>query len=81
MDKVKIEKEAKKILDKFASALDNIGKHEENFYVHRDESERVENGESCDGFKSKLLENAPQKNSDFIIAEKGSWKNNVKTKS
>lgn len=77
MDKVKIEKEAKKILDKFSNALDKIGKHEENFYVNRDEPERIENGEPCDGFKSKLLENAPKKNKDFVIAEKGNWRKNL----
>ena len=78
MDKIKIEKEAKEILDKFSNALNKVGKHEENFYVIREDFEREENGNACKDFKFKLLKNAPKKNSDFIITEKGSWKNDRK---
>ena len=28
----------------------------------------------CNGFKKQLLENEPNHDNDFIIAEKGSWK-------
>lgn len=89
IDKFRVEKEAKHILDKFAKALEKVEKEDEdskfinkvnegklNFYVERGEFERVEGeGEKCDeGFKQRILENAPNKDEDFIIAEKGSWK-------
>ena len=77
MDKNSIEKEAKGILDKFAKALDKVKiGDEDDYYVERDEFEREEGktGECVRGFKSKLLANAPEKDDDFIIAEKGSWK-------
>jgi len=96
MDKNKVKKEAKEILDKFAKALDKVkigkvgssSKDDEghkNFYVEREYFERVEDkvssiskdieekGEKCD-FKDSLLENAPRKDKDFVIAEKGGWR-------
>ena len=46
-----------------------------DFYVNRDEFEREERkGQKCEDFKEELLKNAPKKDKDFIIAEKGSWK-------
>jgi predicted Asp-tRNA(Asn)/Glu-tRNA(Gln) amidotransferase subunit C len=74
MDKKKVEKEAKQMLDNFAKALSKVKTKEEDYHVDRDKSERVEGGDSCEGFKSKLLGNAPEKDDDFIIAEKGAWK-------
>ena len=73
MDQDKVEIEAKKILDKFAKALEKI-KTKEDFYVDRGEFEREENGVKCEDFKASLLENAPKKDNDFVIAEKGEWK-------
>ena len=71
MDDVK--KEAKEILDKFAKALEKV-KTNDDFYVDRDEFEREENnGDECD-FKKELLKNAPDKDDDFVKAERGSWK-------
>lgn len=76
MDPSKIEKEAKGILDRFAKALDKAKIDDSEYYVDRDVSERVEGktGECVEGFKKTLLANAPDKDSDFIIAEKGAWK-------
>ena len=75
MDEKQIEKEAKEILDSFAKALEKVKTKEADFYVERDLSEREEGlGDSCNGFKSKLLGNAPDKNDDFIVAERGAWK-------
>ncbi len=76
MDKAKIEKEAKGILDRFAKALDKAKISDSEYYVERDVAEREEGktGECVDRFKSRLLANAPDKDSDFIIAEKGAWK-------
>jgi predicted Asp-tRNA(Asn)/Glu-tRNA(Gln) amidotransferase subunit C len=74
MDKKKVEKEAKQMLDNFAKALSKVKTNEEDHYIDREDFERVEGGDSCEGFKSKLLGNAPEKDDDFIIAEKGAWK-------
>jgi|APSaa5957512622_1039677.scaffolds.fasta_scaffold145436_2 predicted Asp-tRNA(Asn)/Glu-tRNA(Gln) amidotransferase subunit C len=75
VDKVKIEKEAKEILDKFAKALEKVKTDDLDFHVNREEFERSEGeGEVCEGFKKSLLENAPKKDEDFILAEKGEWK-------
>ena len=97
IDKEKINKEAKELLDKFSKALDKVktddldsevlkktsnSKTSKNsnevldFHVHRKDFERSEGkGKICEGFKESLLENAPKKNEDFVIAEKGDWKN------
>jgi len=81
MDKEQIQKQAKQLLDKFASALEKVEKEiNEESYVDREEFERVESIsksqdlEGDNSFKQKLLQNAPQHDDDFIIVEKGSWK-------
>jgi len=74
MNKAEIEKQAKEILDKFSKALSRIDEKEEISYVDREDFERKQGeGTKCD-FKKELLENAPKKDNDFIIAEKGDWK-------
>ena len=72
----KIKKQAKEILDKFESALSSIKETNLNIFVDRPEFERHEkDNPSCDEeFKTKMLDNAPQHNKDFIIVEKGNWK-------
>ncbi|MAG02188.1 hypothetical protein CMI42_02530 [Candidatus Pacearchaeota archaeon] len=84
VDVKQVEKEAKRILDKFSKALGGI-EGEEGF-VDRGEFDRGERkigsrsldledqGKECVGFKEKFLSNAPDSDGDFIIAEKGSWK-------
>lgn len=77
VDKVRIEKEAKEILDKFAKALEKIEKEErEEAYVDRGDFERIEkDGEIYNSnFKEKMLANASSHDEEFIIGEKGSWK-------
>jgi len=76
MDSVRIEKEAKGILDSFAKALDKVKSGKDDFYVVRDDFERQEGktGDCEEGFKPKFLANALEKDEDFILAEKGAWK-------
>ena len=74
MDQNKVKIEAKKILDRFAKALEKVKTKETEFYVDREEFERAEIKGKCEDFKLELLKNAPQKDGDFIIAEKGKWK-------
>ena len=74
-EKEKIRKEAKAIMDNFSKKLSKVdGKISESF-IERDVSERQDgNGSECDeDFRRRVLENAPNKNSDFIIGEKKSW--------
>jgi predicted Asp-tRNA(Asn)/Glu-tRNA(Gln) amidotransferase subunit C len=80
VDKIKVEKEAKEILDKFAKALEKVEKSRDGdslSYVERKEFERVEgDGEDCPKeFKNRMLENAPNHDDDFVIAETGGWRN------
>ena len=90
VNKELIEKQAKEILDKFASALEKVEKENDTeSYADREEFERSEKAGSdfkksknskdaaCTdnkGFKQRILDNAPDKDDDFIIAEKGGWK-------
>ena len=77
MEKEKIEQEAKEILDKFAEALEKVeNNRKEESYVDRDDFERIEGlGNDCEeGFKQKILNNAPEHDDDFILVEKGGWK-------
>lgn len=77
MDKEKIKKEAKQILDKFASALARVEKKAKgDFYVDREEFERSEgSGKECESdFKKNLLKNAPEADEDFVLTERGKWK-------
>lgn len=89
-DFVGIEKEAKQILDKFAKALESIDEEKLDFYVEREDFERIEiaslssledkdskfadKPDIVENFKQRILENAPNHDEDFIIAEKGGWK-------
>lgn len=77
VNKEKVKKEAKGILEKFSKALTLVEKEEVISYVDRDEFMRVEGkGEKCDsGFKKRFLENSKSHDDDFILAEKGAWKN------
>ena len=70
-----IKKQAKRILDKFAGALEGIKEGEEHF-VEREKDRREEgNGmESDEEFRKIFFENAPKKDKDFILGEKGDWK-------
>jgi predicted Asp-tRNA(Asn)/Glu-tRNA(Gln) amidotransferase subunit C len=79
VDKAKVEKQAKEILEKFAKALEEVEKDTKEdvaSYVDRDDFERIEkDGEDCDkDFKKLILNNAPSHDDDFIIGETGGWK-------
>lgn len=72
----KLEEETKKLLDKFSKALASVKTNEkEEWNVERESDRRSEKeGKVCDEtFRKIMLENAPQKDDDFIIAEKKSW--------
>ena len=74
-EKESIKKEAKKVMDDFSKKLSSIREKIPEPSVEREEFEREE-GEGKSGdedFRKRFFENAPNKNSDFIIGEKKSW--------
>ena len=75
-EKKDISKQAKKIMDSFSKKLSKIdSKKLKEPLIERAECERGENNEAEPNKidKAIMFENAPNKNSDFIIAEKKGW--------
>ncbi len=73
MNKEEIQKQAKKIMDSFANALEKVKIEESR--VERKEDRRAE-GEGFSGnpaFRKIMLENAPNVKDECIEAEKGGW--------
>jgi hypothetical protein len=70
-----IKEEAKKLLEKFSKSLESVKSEKGEWNVEREMDRRAEKeGKSCDNdFRKILFENAPSKDSDFLIAEKKSW--------
>ena len=75
INRLEIEKEAKKILDKFSLELDKVREHAPEAFVERESDRRIEKqGKECDkNFRETIFANAPNKEGDFIISEKGAW--------
>ena len=74
-EKKEIQKQAKSIIDSFSKKLSELDKETEEPFVERGSGVREEGeGEECDEtFKEMLFKNAPNKNKNFIIAEKKKW--------
>ncbi len=77
MEQEEIKKQAKKIMDDFAKALEKSKVKEETVFLERDEDRRQEKDEACDNdFREIMLENAEKidaRKEDFIVGEKGGW--------
>jgi hypothetical protein len=77
IDKTKIEKQAKTILDNFVKSLNKVEEGKEHdFFIDREEFTRVE-GEGIiynKEFKERFLKNSANHDNEFIIGEKGDWK-------
>lgn len=72
--KKKIQTEAKKILDNFASALENVKVKKERVKKQVGGYRKEKSGEkSNDDFRKIMFENAPSKEGDCIVAEKKKW--------
>jgi Asp-tRNA(Asn)/Glu-tRNA(Gln) amidotransferase C subunit len=69
-----IKVETKKLLDKFSKALDAV-KNSEEWNVEREEDRRKDGeGKICDkDLRKIMLDNAPNKSEDFILAERKKW--------
>ena len=73
-EKQEIKKQAKAIMSDFSKKLSKIDKKMEESLIERAEGERQEGGKCDENFSRKIMfENAPEKNKDFIIAERKSW--------
>lgn len=74
-EKEQIGEDVKKIIDSFGKVLSSFGDLPIEGAIERKETFRSETLEfPCDvEFRSRILENAPNKNKDFILAEKKKW--------
>ena len=72
--KEEIRKEAKKILDSFAKSLDKVKFRGKGLKEEVGGFRKEEAGKKSDSdFRKNVLENAPEKDGDCIIAEKKKW--------
>ncbi|MEN7982308.1 MAG: hypothetical protein ABFQ65_02590 [Nanoarchaeota archaeon] len=73
-EKQEIKKQAKKIIDDFSKKLEKISKKTSGYLIEREKNQREEKTQNCGkDFRKIMFENAPNKNEDFIIAEKKRW--------
>jgi len=74
MDKEKIRKEAKKIIDNFAAALEKVKVKKKPLNAELGGFREEGEGKICDAhFRKTMFDNAPEKDGDCIIAEKKKW--------
>jgi Asp-tRNA(Asn)/Glu-tRNA(Gln) amidotransferase C subunit len=73
-EKQEIKDQAKKIMDSFSKKLSQIKENIAEPLIERENGERNE-GETPQNKIDRdiMFQNAPTKNKDFIIAEKGGW--------
>lgn len=72
-EREEIKKQVNSILQSFAKKLSEIDKKSEEFFIEREEFERKEGGEPLELSRKIMFENAPEKNDDSIIVERGKW--------
>jgi Asp-tRNA(Asn)/Glu-tRNA(Gln) amidotransferase C subunit len=73
-EREEIRKEAKRIMDSFSKKLEKVSDKTPESFVEREQCEREEGKAGKIKIDRKIMfENAPEKNDDFIIAEKGGW--------
>jgi len=74
-EREEIRKQVRTILDSFSEKLSQIdGGEKKESFIQREDSERKEGGEGDKSFSREIMfHNAPEKNKDFIIAEKKKW--------
>ena len=74
-EKEQIRKEAKKMLDSFSDKISKVKVSDEEPNVRRKDFEREEKDgvEGDHYFRSLMFETAPNKSSEFILAEKKKW--------
>ncbi len=72
-DREEIKKQVDDILKSFSAKLSKAGKGDEESFIERDKFERAEGERQEEISREIMFKNAPDKNRDFIIAEKKKW--------
>ncbi len=74
-EKQGIKKQVKNIIEDFSKKLSKIDKKIKESTIEREKGERQENKsqKGDNEFRKIMFENAPNKNKDFILAEKKKW--------
>lgn len=73
-ERAEIQNQAKRILDDFSKKLGEGRGETEDPFIERDVCEREEKEGKKETFSREIMfENASEKNSDFIIAERKKW--------
>jgi len=73
-EKKEIQIQAKSILDNFSKKLSKINQKLPESTIERKDCEREENTKTTNDFSRKIMfENAPEKNENFIKAERKTW--------
>ncbi len=72
-EREEIKKQVDSILQSFSRKLSEIKKDIGESNVEREEFERNEDGKPSELDRKIMFGNAPEKNDDFIIAEKKGW--------
>jgi len=73
-EKKEIKKQAKKLLDNFASKLGKIKIEEKHFENNSGMREQGDGWDTDKELRETIFSNAPFIEDDFITAEKGGWK-------
>ena len=73
-EKKEIKKQAKKLLDDFASEIAKIKIEEKHFENNSGIREEGDGWDTDREFRDIMFSNAPFVEDDFIVAEKGEWK-------
>lgn len=75
IDKEKIKKQAKEIMDNFVKALSEVGEEPRDFFLRRKRFLREKTERYFEGKELREIsfKNAPKKKGDFFLAEKKSW--------
>jgi len=69
-----IKEESKKILEEFNRKLDKIKSELEDLFESVESRKERQGWNSDQEFRKAMLQNAPFKDNDLIIVEKGGWK-------
>ena len=73
-EKQEINEQAKAIMDTFSKKLAEIKEKVKEPLIERETGERKEGGSKQNSIDREIMfENAPSKNKEFIVAEKGKW--------
>jgi Asp-tRNA(Asn)/Glu-tRNA(Gln) amidotransferase C subunit len=75
-DKEEIRKQVDNILGSFSDKLSQLKEEVNESIIERDDFQRLEDEKEkpCEIDREIMFENAPDKNKDFIVGEKGAWK-------